>query len=164
MIKKSGLQIIDRCLLKNYRKLELDKIMSDFNWNKMVPELTCTDFKKSLKFYVDIIGFEIVNRRTEPCFAYLNLNDVQIMIQEFHSSGWNVAELEYPFGRGINLQMEFDDINEIYASLKNNNYPFFRDIKETWYQVGDNEDGQLEFLVLDPDGYLLRFTKYLGSR
>ena len=138
--------------------------MNEFNWNKMVPELTCSDFKKSLNFYVNVIGFEIVNRRSGPNFAYLNLSDVQIMIQEFHSSGWNVAELEYPFGRGMNLQIEIDNIDTIHTSLKEKKYPFYREMKESWYQVGDHEDGQLEFLVQDPDGYLLRFTKYLGSR
>ncbi len=59
----------------------------------MVPDITCSYFKKSLNFYIGIIGFEVVNMRTEPNFAYLNLNDVQIMIQEFHSNGWNIDVL-----------------------------------------------------------------------
>ena len=34
-----------------------------------------------------------------------------------------------------------------------------------WYQVSaSDEEGQREFLIQDPDGYLLRFAEYLGRR
>jgi len=38
-------------------------------------------------------------------------------------------------------------------------------VEESWYEVGsDKEEGQIEFLVQDPDGYLLRFIEPLGER
>jgi hypothetical protein len=43
--------------------------------------------------------------------------------------------------------------------------PLFRALEESWYPVSEREEeGQLEFLVQDPDGYLLRFCQVLGSR
>ncbi len=40
----------------------------------------------------------------------------------------------------------------------------FRPVCERWYRGGDAEFGQMEFLVQDPDGYLLRFTQDIGER
>jgi hypothetical protein len=33
-----------------------------------------------------------------------------------------------------------------------------------WYRKTDVEVGVKQFLVQDPDGYLIRFTEYLGER
>ena len=33
-----------------------------------------------------------------------------------------------------------------------------------WYRTGDVESGVAQFLVTDPDGYLLRFQSSLGKR
>lgn len=133
-------------------------------WNAMVPELTVTDFNKSLAFYTEILGFQIRNQRDKPDFAYLEHEKVQIMIEQFHESGWNTAELSYPLGRGINLQIELTNIEPIFDRLKKSNVKLYRDIKESWYDAGSVLSGQKEFLVQDPDGYLLRFTQFLGEK
>jgi hypothetical protein len=33
-----------------------------------------------------------------------------------------------------------------------------------WYRAGNHEVGVVQFLVQDPDGYLIRFQQSLGSR
>lgn len=48
--------------------------------------------------------------------------------------------------------------------IKKANISLYRDIDELWYDTGSALAGQLEFLVQDPDGYLLRFTQYLGEK
>ena len=40
----------------------------------------------------------------------------------------------------------------------------FRPLEAAWYRRGDHEVGNLQFLVQDPDGYLLRFFSDLGER
>jgi hypothetical protein len=35
---------------------------------------------------------------------------------------------------------------------------------DAWYRIGELEVGRREFLVQDPDGYLLRFAEDLGTR
>jgi hypothetical protein len=35
---------------------------------------------------------------------------------------------------------------------------------EGWYRTGGVETGQRQFLVQDPDGYLLRLAEVLGER
>jgi catechol 2,3-dioxygenase-like lactoylglutathione lyase family enzyme len=133
-------------------------------WNKMVPELTVFDFEKSLKFYTEILGFSIKFGRPEENFAYLDQEGVQIMLEQYSEGIWLTGKLEVPLGRGINFQMEFENIEPIYQRLKAINHPFFRESKDVWRKTGDVQSGQREFLIQDPDGYLLRFNQYLGER
>ena len=134
------------------------------NWNKLVPELTVSDFGVSLEFYTKLLGFKVLFARENPQFVYLELECVQFMLEEFREDGWNVGVLEQPYGRGINFQIELDDIQPIYNRLTRDRVRLFREIKDNWYKTGDILSGQREFLVQDPDGYLLRFSQFLDER
>jgi catechol 2,3-dioxygenase-like lactoylglutathione lyase family enzyme len=136
----------------------LDAEVQVMQWNPMVPELLVSDFEKSLSFYVEILGFNIMFQRTEPNFAYLEISGAQLMIEEDHETAWRVAEIEGPRGRGINLQIDVPSVKELNARLKNLDFPIFRPIHESWYSTSEGEVGQLELLVQDPDGYLLRLV------
>ena len=46
---------------------------------------------------------------------------------------------------------------------KKKNYVIAFDIEENWYRHDDKMLGNKEFLIQDPDGYLLRFTQDLGE-
>ncbi|MGL4507196.1 MAG: bleomycin resistance protein [Aeromonas sobria] len=133
-------------------------------WNPMVPELSVTDLARSLAFYTDLLGFSIRYRRDDPPFAYLEQQQVQLMLEQVHPAGWQVGALEPPFGRGINLQMELTDIQPLLDRLQRADIVLFRQPAEVWYPVGEMLAGQREFLLQDPDGYLLRFVQYLGER
>lgn len=137
--------------------------MSEY-WNVMIPELIVTDFQKSLAFYTNILGFKVRYQRENPDFAYLEQEKAQIMIEQLHDSSWNAAELTYPLGRGVNFQIELSDIQPILDRLKKTEVKLFRELKESWYETGSVLSGQKEFLVQDPDGYMLRFTNYLGEK
>ncbi|MDX7998019.1 VOC family protein [Xenorhabdus sp. Reich] len=127
----------------------------------MVPELTVTDFSSSLDFYQRILGFEVLIQRKDPDFVYLGLGEAQLMLEAFHDSDWNIGELSKPFGRGINLQIEVDDIAPLIANLENNGIELYRPLEDNYYCIGDTHVCQKEFLVQDPDGYLLRFSQYI---
>ncbi len=133
-------------------------------WSRLVPELTVSDFAVSLRFYTDLLGFQVVHRRENPPFAYLDLDGVQFMLEAFHEGGWNTGTLQKPFGRGINFQIERTDIQPVLDALTEAEYPLFRAVAETWYETADAMSGQREFLVQDPDGYLLRFCQHLGEK
>lgn len=136
------------------------------NWSKLVPELVVLDIKKSVEFWCRLIGFNIAYERVEDGFVYLDLNGAQIMLEQHNPSDreWETGKLEPPFGRGINFQIEVDDIHSILDRLKKANYPLFIPLEERWYRADDLEFGQLQFLVTDPDGYLLRLNQVLGER
>jgi hypothetical protein len=80
------------------------------------------------------------------------------------NGNWEVGELSPPFGRGINFQMNVERLTPILETLKAAEWPLFRQSNEAWYRTGDREGGQREFLVQDPDGYLLRFAEDIGTR
>ncbi|MCJ7728259.1 MAG: VOC family protein [Actinobacteria bacterium] len=132
-------------------------------FNTLIPELSVSDFEKSIYFYVKILGFKVEYRREENNFAFLSLNDAQIMIDKVNDN-WNTGDLEYPYGRGINFQIEVDDISPLLTSLNENNYSIFISPKDNWYRVDDQLHGNREFLVQDPDGYLLRFSQDIGIK
>jgi catechol 2,3-dioxygenase-like lactoylglutathione lyase family enzyme len=131
-------------------------------WNPLVPELTAFDFERSLEFYTKILGFSV--KFTREGFAYLEQEGMQFMLEQYHEGGWNTGRLEPPLGRGINFQIELQDIAPIYERLKTINYPLYRDSKDVWRKTGNIISGQREFLLQDFDGYLLRFCHHLGER
>ncbi len=132
-------------------------------YNKLIPELSVTNIEKSTNFYVDLLGFKVEYKRDECKFIFLSYEGSQIMVEQINDT-WNTGELSYPFGRGMNFLFEVEDINLLLDRLKNSNYPIFVLPKDNWYRVDDKLTGNREFLVLDPDGYLLRFAQHLGFR
>ena len=56
------------------------------------------------------------------------------------------------------------DIQPLLARLALAGVVLYRPLRESWYPVGNMSSGQREFLVQDPDGYLLRFVQHLGER
>ncbi len=132
-------------------------------WNPMVPELTVSDFARSLSFYVDMLGFTVLIRRDNPDFAYLCSGEAQLMLEAYHSGSWDTGELSYPLGRGVNFQIEVDDITPLFTRLRENNIQLYREPNDNFYSTEDRRFCQREFLVQDPDGYLLRFSQYIDS-
>ena len=43
-------------------------------------------------------------------------------------------------------------------------WPIFVEPEEKWYRAGDVEIGVRQFLIQDPDGYLLRLQQEIGER
>ncbi|RON46570.1 bleomycin resistance protein [Pseudomonas frederiksbergensis] len=135
-----------------------------FARSNLVPELMVTDLTESLHFWTLLIGFNIAYER--PGFAYLNLQGVQFMLEQYHpgEGQWLAAPLEAPLGRGINFQITVNSVEPLLQRLAEVQWPLFRPCADTWYRADAVEVGQREFLVQDPDGYLLRLVESLGER
>ena len=125
-------------------------------FNSLIPELSVTDINKSKEFYLSL-GFTIKYERLENKFCFLELEQNQIMIEQINDN-WNTGSLEYPFGRGINISMSISNVEELYNNLKNKNIKIFKELEVHTYRVDDKEYQDKEFLIQDPDGYLLRFN------
>lgn len=128
-------------------------------FNKLIPELGVSDFQRSLQFYKEV-GFKVEYSREN--FAFLSFNGSQVMI-ELANDTWKTGELEYPFGRGINFQIGVEDAGKLAEELKERGIRLFRELQDNWYRMDDRLLGCREFLVQDPDGYLLRFSEDLES-
>jgi catechol 2,3-dioxygenase-like lactoylglutathione lyase family enzyme len=129
----------------------------------LVPELGVSSIQDSLSFWRDLLGFEIAYDRPDARFAYLAQGQLQVMLCELNGR-WETAEMHRPFGRGVNFQMVVDQIDPMLKALGDANWPLYEQPNEAWYRVGVIEYGQREFLVQDPDGYLVRFVERLGVR
>lgn len=132
-------------------------------FNPLVPELDVRDLPASLAFWCGTLGFSVAYARPENGFAYLERGGAQVMLNAINGN-WRTGDLEPPLGRGINLQITVDAVDPILAALDAASWPLFRPAHEAWYRVGEEEEGLRQFLVQDPDGYLLRFAESLGQR
>ena len=133
--------------------------------NSLVPELSITDFRKTLEFYTGVLGFSVEYQRVEEGFAYLSLGGSQIMVDQIGKTRtWMTGMFEYPLGRGINLQIEVPDVDSLLQRLRRSGVRLFMEPEEKWYRKDKVEVGNKQFLVQDPDGYLLRFFEDLGTR
>ena len=129
-----------------------------FKLNGLIPELSVSDIDKSLSFYLTVLSFTLEYERKDDKFALISMQDSQLMIEEINGC-WQTGELVYPFGRGVNFQIIVNNIDELYKNVKKNNYPIKIEMQENWYQARQKLIGQKEFLIMDPDGYLLRFSQ-----
>ncbi len=103
----------------------------------MVPELDVSDFSESLRFYTEILGFQVLYARHDPEFVYLEQENLQFMLIQEKDKNWIGSILEKPYGRGINLQMELEDIQSVYERLINHNIALYCDIKDEWREAGN---------------------------
>ena len=132
----------------------------------LVPELDVSDLDRSLAFYVDLVGFTILYQRPEERFAYLTLDGVHMMLDEAAGPGrrFRPAPLEQPYGQGVNFQITVADAAILHQRVLTAGYVPQVPIEDRWYRRNDSEIGLRQFVVADPDGYLLRFCTNLGSR
>lgn len=130
---------------------------------KLVPELMVSNHAVSVDFYVRLIGFAVRYDRPAEKFSYLDLRGAELMIEQ-ETDFWATAPRERPYGRGINLQIEVERIDPILDRLQRAGVTLFRPVEEAWYRAGGRYSGNRQFLVQDPDGYLLRIFEELGER
>ncbi len=133
---------------------------------KLTPELDVDDLDRSLAFYVEVIGFRVAFSRPEDRFAYLDLDGVHLMLEELGGSGryFTNAPLAHPYGRGVNFQIEVADVDTLYKRVLAGDFEVPIPIEDRWYRQDAIENGNRQFVVADPDGYLLRFFTDLGQR
>jgi len=132
----------------------------------LVPELEVSDLAASLAFYRDVLGFRVRYERPEERFAYLEREGAELMLEEAAGPGrrFHTAPLERPFGRGVNLQIRVGDAKGLLERAGAAGASIVIDLETRWYGQGLQEAGNLQFVVADPDGYLLRVFEDLGTR
>lgn len=132
----------------------------------VVPELDVSDLDRSLDAYTNILGFQVRYLRPEERFAYLVREAAHLMLEELAGPGrrFHTAPMEAPFGRGMNLQIAVSDVDALYARVQASGLRVHIPLEERWHRQGDRDAGLRQFVVADPDGYLLRFVGSLGHR
>ena len=134
--------------------------------NRLVPEMIVSDLARSLRFYCEVLGFRIEYQRPEHHFAFLSFHGSQLMLEQddLEESSLRVGPLEAPFGRGMNLSIKCPDVQGLVARFETAGHTLRKPLEERWYRSNDVLFGERNCLLLDPDGYLLRFAEDLGTK
>jgi catechol 2,3-dioxygenase-like lactoylglutathione lyase family enzyme len=126
---------------------------------RIVPWLYCADLTRSLAFYLDVLGFSLLGAQTEYCSAYVEHEGAPIMLQEAREGALIEGPLEYPFGRGVYLLLQTNDVDSLHTRLrtKAGDDSVLVAPRNRYYRIGGDMIGHREIVVKDPDGYILRF-------
>lgn len=133
---------------------------------KLVPELICSNFAESLRFYTGLLGFRVLYSRPGERFAFLERDGAELMLEQpiARDRLWPRAELVQPFGRGVNFQIAVADAAGLHRAVLAAGVAIFLPLEEKWYRRHGDEIGVRQFAIQDPDGYLLRFSQAIGER
>lgn len=86
------------------------------------------------------------------------------MIEQVSPDTWKSGELERPYGRGLHFQIMTVNVQPLHDRCVARGATIFRGIEDAWYRAGEEYVGQRQFVVLDPDGFMIRFAEDLGKR
>ncbi len=116
-----------------------------------VPFFMVANMQKSVRFYVDGLGFAITHR-WEPDgnlrWCWMRLGDTALMLQEFWNDGHHSNRPEGKLGEGVSICFVCEDALAIYRDIKT------RGIEAKRPFVGN---AMWVVSVSDPDGYRLDF-------
>lgn len=129
----------------------------------LVPELGVTDLAASLRFWRDICGFAVVHDRPEDGFACIERDGARLMLDRLGDTrDWLAAPAEHPFGRGMNLEIAVPSVQPLLEACAAA-WPLFLAPEEKSCRVGGSAVRVRQFIVQDPDGYLVRFSETLAG-
>jgi catechol 2,3-dioxygenase-like lactoylglutathione lyase family enzyme len=98
-------------------------------------KLDVADLDRSLAFYVNVIGFRVLFDRPEERFVFLDLDGVYLMLEEAAGPGRRFRTAPLEYPYRLGVNFQ-TEVADVMAMV----------------------------VVVDPDGYLLRFYTYLGKR
>jgi catechol 2,3-dioxygenase-like lactoylglutathione lyase family enzyme len=130
---------------------------------RLVPELHVSDLDASLAFWRDTCGFSIAYRRDEERFVFLELQGAQIMLCQRHGR-YETGTMEHALGQGAMFQVYLEAVEPVLSALRKSGWSLYEEPRESWYRAGEHENGLRQFMVQDPDGYLIMFAESLGTR
>lgn len=138
--------------------------MSKFK--SLTPNLMVKDVKESARFYMDILGFELIMAVPESqdtvlnnlpedkniVYVLLQNGDIQLMLQEEKILKEDIQNFRgKEIGASISLYIDIEDIINLYTSL-NSKVTVVKELFTTWY-------GMNEFYIEDIDGYIIGFAE-----
>lgn len=133
-------------------------------WAMLMAEMVVTDYAASVAFWREVLGFGLAFERPAQKLSCLAHPDgAQVMVYQ-RDGDWETGPMEPPFGRGMVVQVYVRDVDAVVARVRAAGVPFYVEPREKWRDWGDRLGGQREFLVQDPDGYLVMVVQRIGER
>lgn len=126
-------------------------VITKQNIKQAVPFFMIHDMERSVKFYVDGLGFEMKNKWTPQGtieWCWLQRESAAIMLQEYRKDDHHARNIEGKSGEGVSIWFQCEDSLELYHEfLSKGLHP-----EEPF--VGNN---MWDVKIADPDGYILHF-------
>ena len=133
-------------------------------WAMQMTEMMVSDFDAAFAFWTSVMGFVPAFVRPGQRLACVEHPDgAQLMFYE-RDGDWETGAMERPFGRGIVVQVYVTDAMAAADRVRAAGLAFYVAPREKWRDWGDRLGGQREFLVQDPDGYLVMVAERIGER
>lgn len=124
---------------------------------QLVPELVVDDLPRSIEFYTDELGFDLLAKAPEegkPTWAELGTGSIRLMMQEREETINEMPKLSNTPRGGIMIFVlrlaQIEQVREI-AERYSGDERVVLPIRETDY-------GTVEFALTDPDGYVILFS------
>ena len=127
----------------------------------ITPELAVTNVDTSLAFYRELLGFDVEYERPKEGFAMISLDGARLMLDQIdlgRTFGENLDSKKLGAGVNFEISVSAERLNALLAAIEGAEHPLFLPLEERWYKTGDTEACMKQFIVADPDGYLLRFA------
>jgi len=124
---------------------------TDTNVKGVVPFLSVSDMQRSLRYYLDGLGFKMSNKWVvdgNVRWCWLTLGGAALMLQEFPKQGQNSWAPQGKVGDGVSLWFNCADALAIYSEF------ISRQVTASEPQVGNSS---WVTTLSDPDGYRLHF-------
>jgi len=128
------------------------------NITQIVPFLGVTDMERSLRFYLDGLGFTLKNKWEPEArirWCWLTRGGASIMLQEFLKEGHGGLRPEGALGQGVNLCFQCEDALALYREFRS------RGLEPSEPFVGNN---MWVTSLRDPDGYRVEFESVTDAR
>ena len=130
---------------------------------QITPNMAVEDVARSVRFYTEILGFELkmcVDEHKRPAdtlqvdvtYVWANVmhGTVGVMFQQKENFGEDIGVDVENIGASVSFYIEVEDAEAFYETLKGK-VSIQKEIGTTWY-------GAKEFYIKDPDGYILGFS------
>jgi hypothetical protein len=126
-------------------------LSSEANVKYVVPFFCVTDMERSLRYYVDGLGFTRTNQwivNGEIRWCWLKLGGAALMLQSCGKKILDSMPASGKLGQGVSIWFQCEDAIAIYHDVRS------RGIEASEPQVGN---GLWDTALSDPDGYRLHF-------
>jgi lactoylglutathione lyase len=127
---------------------------TEANVKQAVPFFAVSNIERSVRYYVDGLGFELINKWIDEGklrWCWLRNGDAAIMLQEYRTEGHDSWVPAGKVGEGVSICFICRDAVAIYRELKS------RGIEASRPFVGN---GMWVTSLSDPDGYRIDFESY----
>jgi uncharacterized glyoxalase superfamily protein PhnB len=125
-------------------------------FSKLTPNLVVTDVARSVAFYRDNLGMEIgMSVPDEPPYVFASVvhGSVEIFFNATEAVRADFPQmLVHGVGGALTLYLEVDDVDRLHLDLSAKGVTIVMEPKTQFY-------GMREFMIADPDGWLLMFAQ-----